>query len=140
VNLARSGESVTIELQDDVDISRGNMIVPVDAPPMQLNNFVATISWMDEQPLVNSKMFLLQHGVNIVKAKITALQSKIDIHTMEEMNEVSQFKLNDIGRVGIKTARPIFADIYKDNPKNGAFILIDEFTNNTVAVGFIEKF
>jgi sulfate adenylyltransferase subunit 1 len=78
--------------------------------------------------------------VNIVKAKITGLQSKVDIHTMEENNEVSQFKLNDIGRVGIKTAKPIFADLYKDNPRNGAFILIDEFSNNTVAVGFIEKF
>jgi len=64
----------------------------------------------------------------------------VDIHTMEEMSEVSQFKLNDIGRVTIKTAKPVFGDLYKDNPRNGAFILIDEFTNNTVAVGFIDKF
>jgi sulfate adenylyltransferase subunit 1 len=140
VGSVRSEESVTIELQDDVDISRGNMIVPVDAPPAQANTFIATISWMDEQPLTTSKTFLLQHGVNVVKAKINGLQSKVDIHTLEELNEVSQFKLNDIGRVGIKTAKPIFADVYKDNPRNGAFILIDEFTNNTVAVGFIEKF
>jgi sulfate adenylyltransferase subunit 1 len=140
VDLARSDESITVELQDDVDISRGNMIVPADAAPTQANAFVAIISWMDEQPLTTSKNFLLQHGVNIVKAKITGLQSKVDIHTMEENNEVSQFKLNDIGRVGIKTAKPIFADLYKDNPRNGAFILIDEFSNNTVAVGFIEKF
>lgn len=140
VRSARSDESVTIELRDDVDISRGNMIVPVDAAPNQVSSFVATISWMDEQALTTSKTFLLQHGVNIVKAKIAGLQSKVDIHTLEEMNEVSQFKLNDIGRVSIKTAKPIFADLYKDNPKNGAFILIDEFSNNTVAVGFIEKF
>lgn len=140
VETARPGESLTIELQDDVDISRGNMIVSTGSAPVQANTFVATISWMDEQPLVNSKTFLLQHGVNIVKAKITGLQSKVNIHTMEEMNEVSQFKLNDIGRVSIKTAKPIFADIYKENPRNGAFILIDEFSNNTVAVGFIEKF
>jgi sulfate adenylyltransferase subunit 1 len=140
VDSARSDESITVELQDDVDISRGNMIVPADAAPTQANAFVATISWMDEQTLTTSKSFLLQHGVNVVKAKITGLQSKVDIHTMEESNEVSQFKLNDIGRVGIKTAKPIFADLYKDNPRNGAFILIDEFSNNTVAVGFIEKF
>jgi len=140
VESVKSDESVTIELQDDVDISRGNMIVPADAAPTQANSFVATISWMDEQPLINSKTFLLQHGVNIVKAKITGLQSKVDIHTMQEMNEVSQFKLNEIGRVGIKTAKPIFADLYKSNPRNGAFIMIDEFSNNTVAVGFIEKF
>jgi sulfate adenylyltransferase subunit 1 len=116
------------------------MIVPVDAAPPQANAFVATISWMDEQPLTTSKTFLLQHGVNVVKAKINSLQSKVDIHSMEENNKVSEFKLNDIGRVSIKTAKPIFADLYKDNPRNGAFILIDEFTNTTVAVGFIEKF
>lgn len=139
VETARPGESITVELEDDVDISRGNMIVAKDSLPVQANSFVATISWMDEQPLMNSKTFLVQHGVNIVKAKITGLQSKVDIHTMEEMNEVSQFKLNEIGRVSIKTGKPIFADLYKDNPANGAFILIDEFTNNTVAVGFIEK-
>jgi sulfate adenylyltransferase subunit 1 len=140
VESARSDESITVELQDDVDISRGNMIVPVDAAPVQANSFVATISWMDEHPLSNSKTFLLQHGVNVVKAKITGLQSKMNIHTFEELNEVSEFKLNDIGRVGIKTAKPIFADLYKDNQRNGAFILIDEFSNNTVAVGFIERF
>jgi len=140
VEHAKSGESITVELQDDVDISRGNMIVPANASPVQTNNFAATISWMDEQPLTNSKTFLLQHGVNIVKAKISGLQSKIDIHTMQETNEVSQFKLNDLGSVSIKTSKPIFADLYKANPGNGAFILIDEFTNTTVAVGFIEKF
>jgi sulfate adenylyltransferase subunit 1 len=140
VESARSDESLTVELKDDVDISRGNMIVAADAVPTVANTFIATISWMDEQSLTSSKAFLLQHGVNVVKAKITGLQSKVDIHTMEEMNEVSQFKLNDIGRVSIKTAKPIFADLYKDNPRNGAFILIDEFSNNTVAVGFIEKF
>ena len=140
VAIARSGDSVTIELEDDVDISRGNMIVSANAAPIQSNSFVATISWMDEQPLTTSKTFLLQHGVNSVKAKVTGLQSKIDIHTMEELNEVLQFRLNDIGRVSIKTAKPVFADLYKDNPRNGAFILIDEFSNNTVAVGFIEKF
>jgi sulfate adenylyltransferase subunit 1 len=68
------------------------------------------------------------------------LQSKVNIHTMEEIGEVSTFQLNDIGRVSIKTAKPIFADLYKDNPRNGAFILIDEFSNTTVAVGFIERF
>lgn len=139
VDFARSGESLTVELEDDVDISRGNMIVPSNSAPAPISNLVATISWMEEQPLTNSKTFLLQHGVNFVKAKITNLQSKVDIHTMEETSEVSQFRLNDIGRVSIKTAKPIFADLFRDNPRNGAFILIDEFSNNTVAVGFIEK-
>jgi len=139
VEYGRSGESITVELEDDIDVSRGNMIVPVGSPVAQVNTLVATIAWMDEQPLTNSKSFLLQHGVNVVKAKITSLQSKLYIHSMEEVNEVSEFKLNDIGRVSIKTAKPVFGDVYEQNPRNGAFILIDEFNNNTVAVGFIER-
>jgi sulfate adenylyltransferase subunit 1 len=75
-----------------------------------------------------------------VKAKVTSLQSVLDIETMEEKKDVSNFNLNDIGRVTIKTAKPIFADLYKDNPRNGSFILIDEFTNNTVAVGFVDSY
>src|SRR5215203_934336 len=139
VEYGMSGESITVELEDDIDVSRGNMIVPVGSQVAQVNTLVATIAWTDEQPLTNSKSFLLQHGVNVVKAKITSLQSKLYIHSMEEVNEVSEFKLNDIGRVSIKTAKPVFGDVYEQNPRNGAFILIDEFNNNTVAVGFIER-
>jgi sulfate adenylyltransferase subunit 1 len=62
------------------------------------------------------------------------------MNTMEEKEDAPSFRLNDIGRITLKTAKPIFADIYKDNPRNGAFILIDEFSNNTVAVGMIESF
>jgi sulfate adenylyltransferase subunit 1 len=137
---ARSGESVTIELEDDVDVSRGNMIVAADAPYAQSNTFTATLTWMDEQALTSGKTVLLQHGVNVSKAKITSLQAKLDIETMEEITEVTQFKLNDIGKATLKTAKPVFADLYRENPRNGAFILIDEFSNNTVAVGFIEAF
>ena len=139
VEQATAGESITVELADDVDVSRGNMIVPANSSFTQANTFTAKLTWMDEQPLVNGKTLLLQHGVNLVKAKITALQSVLDLNTMEESNVVSQFKLNDIGSVSLKTAKPIFADTYKSNPANGTFILIDEFTNNTVAVGFIES-
>lgn len=140
VEQATAGESITIELTDDVDVSRGNMIVQAASNYTQVNAFAAKLTWMYEQPLVNGKTLLLQHGVNLVKAKITALQSVLDMNTMEESAEVSQFKLNDIGTVTLKTAKPIFADTYKANPANGTFILIDEFTNSTVAVGFIESF
>lgn len=139
VENARSGESITVELEDDIDVSRGNMIVKGDSVYAQTTSFSAIVAWMDEQPLTHGKTYLLQHGVNVVKAKISFLQSKLDIETMEETVDVAQFKLNDIGRVSIKTARPIFADLYRNNPGNGAFILIDEFSNNTVAVGFVEK-
>lgn len=139
VEKARAGESLNIELMDDIDVSRGNTLVPASTPYKQLNNFTAKLAWMEEQPLTAGKTFLLQHGVNRIKAKVTSFGHIIDMNTIEEKKEVNQFKLNDIGEVNIKTAKPIFADIYKENPRNGAFILIDEFNNHTVAVGFIEK-
>lgn len=138
--LAKAGDSVTVELEDDVDVSRGNMLVPADEAYIQTNTFAATLNWMDEQPLNIGKTYLLQHGVNLVKAKITGLQSVLDIHTMNEDAEKKTLKLNDIGKATLKTAKPIFADLYKENRRNGAFILIDEFTNNTVAVGFVESY
>lgn len=139
IQTAHCDESITVELEDDVDISRGNMIVAADAPVVQLQNFSATIAWMNEQPLTNGKTYLLQHGVNVVKTKITSLHNKLDIDTMEKINEVSQLRLNDIGQANIKTAKPVFADLFKNNPRNGVFILVDEFSNNTVAVGFISR-
>ncbi|HEY0067643.1 MAG TPA: GTP-binding protein [Flavisolibacter sp.] len=139
VDSARAGESIVIELEDDVDISRGNMIVPGSAICPQVNGFTATINWMDEQPMTPGKTYLLQHGINLVKAKVTTLQSRLDIVTMQEEQTTSKLHLNDIGRVSIRTARPIFTDLYKDNPRNGSFILIDESSNTTVAVGFVER-
>jgi sulfate adenylyltransferase subunit 1 len=140
VDQAFAGESVVIELEEDIDVSRGNMIVDPATIYNQANTITATLSWMEEQPLTTGKSFLLQHNTNRVKAKLVELQSVLDIKTMEEKTAVAELKLNDIGRVVIKTARPVFADTYQSNPENGSFILIDEFTNNTVAVGFIESF
>ncbi|OLY91524.1 sulfate adenylyltransferase subunit 1 [Cnuella takakiae] len=137
VEQGHAGDSLNIELEDDVDISRGNTLVPVDAPYQQLQQFAAKLTWMDEQPLTAGKTFLLQHGVNRIKAKINSVAHVIDMSTIEEKADAQAFRLNDIGEVSIKTAKPIFADRYADNPKNGAFILIDEFSNTTVAVGFI---
>ncbi|HEY1114230.1 MAG TPA: GTP-binding protein [Chitinophagaceae bacterium] len=140
VQVAHAGESITIELEHDVDLSRGNMIVPVNSFYTQASSFTATINWMDESPLTSGKTYLLQHGVNRVKAKVVSIQNVLDITTMGEKEDASSFRLNDIGRVSMKTAKPIFADLYAENPRNGAFILIDEFSNNTVAVGMIESF
>ena len=139
IQVARAGESITIELDEDIDISRGNMIVPEKTGHTQVNAFTGTVAWMDEQLLVPGKTYWLQHGVNLVKAKISQVQSKIDMQTMEPADDLSRFGLNDIGKVSIRTAKPIFADLYRQNPRNGSFILIDEFSNNTVAVGFIES-
>ncbi len=140
VEQAFAGESVVIELEEDIDVSRGNMIVDTATIYNQVNTLTATLSWMEEQPLTAGKSFLLQHNTNRVKAKLMEIKNVLDIKTMEEKTGVAELKLNDIGRVVIKTAKPIFADTYQSNAENGSFILIDEFTNNTVAVGFIESF
>lgn len=140
VALATEGESITIELEGDVDISRGAMLVSEEALHLGTTTFTATLAWMDEAPLTAGKTLLLQHGVNRVKAKVTAIQRVLDINTLLPQEGVTRFALNDIGEVTIKTAKSIFADLYSENGGNGAFILIDEYSNGTVGVGFIESF
>lgn len=140
VAAARAGESIVVELHDEVDLSRGNMLVPAISQNIPVNDFTATLCWMDEQPMNKGTAFLLQHGVNAVKAKITSILSVLDIKSMESSSGVGILNLNDIGMVTLKTAKPVFADLYKENRYNGAFILIDEFTNNTVGAGFFESY
>jgi sulfate adenylyltransferase subunit 1 len=132
-------ESVTITLEDDLDISRGNMLVKADAVSPQQKEFKAAVCWMDHQPLTGGKTLLVQHGINQVKAKIVQVLSVTDVKKLQEQPDKNIVNLNDIGTVLVKTARPLFADAYKDNPPNGAFILIDEHTNSTVGVGFIQS-
>lgn len=134
---AGAKESVVITLETDVDVSRGNMLVKTDNQPAQLKEIKARICWMDSQALVAGKNYILQHGINDSKAKLISINNKIDAVKQETIDQVSELKLNEIGEVTIKTAKPIFADKYADNPANGAFILTDEFSNSTVGVGFV---
>ena len=134
---AGAKESVVITLETDVDVSRGNMLVKTDHQPAQLKEIKARICWMDSQALVAGKNYILQHGINDSKAKLVSINNKIDAVKQETIDQVSELKLNEIGEVTIKTAKPIFADKYADNPANGAFILTDEFSNSTVGVGFV---
>ena len=115
------------------------MLVKSEDQISQLNELNAVICWMEETPMVTEKMYLLQHGVNRVKAKISSVQTVLDIRTLESHVDKKIFGLNDIGEVSLRLAKPIFADTYEYNPANGSFILIDEFSHNTVAVGFIKK-
>lgn len=134
---AGAKESVVITLETDVDVSRGNMLVKTENQPAQLKEIKARICWMDSQALVAGKNYILQHGINDSKAKLVSINNKIDAVKQETIDQVSELKLNEIGEVTIKTAKPIFADKYADNPANGAFILTDEFSNSTVGVGFV---
>jgi sulfate adenylyltransferase subunit 1 len=134
---AKAGDSITLTLETDIDISRGNMLTKVAEAIEPQKVLKARVCWLDNQSLAAGKTYFLQHGVNIQKAKITALNSVMNIETMQLEESRHELKLNEIGFVEIKTAQPLFTDKYEDNPANGSFILIDSMTNSTVGVGFI---
>lgn len=137
LDVAQARESVVITLETEIDTSRGSMLAKVDNAPALLKDITANICWMDQQKLVPGKTYLLQHGINRVKAKVQQLLEVVDVTSNKLVDDKKEMGLNDIGKIAIKTAAPIFADAYSENPANGAFILIDEFSNSTVAVGFV---
>ena len=131
-------QCVTITLEDEIDISRGEMLVKPDNLPFVGRNLQTKLVWMDEEPMDRSKQFFLKANTNTTRATISAIDYRIDVNTMEQL-EGKDFKLNEIGQVQITTAKTLFFDEYKKNRATGAFILIDPITNNTCAVGMIEK-
>ncbi len=131
-------ESVVLTLETDVDVSRGNMLVKAAQQPEQRRELTARVCWLDSQPLTSGRTYLLQHGVNDTKAKVVAIDEVTHVQTLDSTPDAPQLKLNEIGTLRLKTAKPVFADRYADNPANGAFILIDEYTHSTVGVGFVQ--
>ena len=131
-------ESVVITLETDVDVSRGNMLVRPGEEPASRKELTARICWLDSQALTAGRTYLLQHGINDTKAKVVGIDEVVNVQTLDRTPDAPQLKLNEIGTIRLKLAKPIFADRYADNPANGAFILIDEYTHHTVGVGFVE--
>ena len=131
-------QCVTITLEDEIDISRGEMLVKPDNLPFIGRNIQTKLVWMDEEPMNRNKQFFLKIGTNTTRATINAVDYRIDINTMEQL-EGKDFCLNEIGQVQITTAKTLFFDDYKQDRATGAFVLIDPITNNTCAVGMIEK-
>ena len=129
-------QCVTLTLEDEIDISRGEMIVRPDNLPNIGRHFETMLVWMDEEPMNRGKQFFLKHNTNTTRATIDSLQYRVDVNTMEHL-EGRDFRLNEIGCVRITTAKTLFFDAYSKNKATGAFILIDPITNNTSAVGMI---
>ena len=129
--------SVTITLEDEINVSRGDMLVKVGDLPKVDKQFTATISWMDSNKMNAGGKYIIQHGVNKVLAKVDSIQHKInpDYSGIEE--DVDSLKINDIATVTFKLNKPIFFDAFKKHRTNGSFILIDTQSNNTVGAGFI---
>lgn len=134
---ADSRQSVSITLQDDIDISRGDMIVKSqEAAPLN-KEFTSKVCWLNKEPMVSGKNYLLQHGTAYAKAKISTIDFIQDPATLNKLEGANSLKMNDIAQVQVRTAKPLPADRYEENPANGSFILIDEHSNTTVAVGVV---
>lgn len=138
VDEAGINTSVVFHLKDDVDISRGNSIVPSEYLPKTEKEITATICWMDNATYIPGQKVLLQQNSFITKAMIKEVIGKMDIHSFTQLESDGSMKLNDICKVLIKTAEPISYDSYFENRNTGAFILINENTNNTIAAGTID--
>jgi sulfate adenylyltransferase subunit 1 len=137
VEVAEMDQPVVFHLKDDVDISRGNSIVPINHLPKTEKEITATICWMDNAAFIPGQKILLQQNSFRTKAIVKEVISKIDIHSFMELQSDGSMKLNDICKVLIKTAEPISFDPYAENRNTGGFILINENSNNTVAAGTI---
>lgn len=129
-------QCVTLTLEDEIDISRGEMLVRPDNLPHVGRRFETMLVWMDEEPMDRGKQFFLKHNTNTTRATVDAVCYQVDVNTMEQ-KPADGFRLNEIGKVYITTAKTLFFDAYRDNRATGAFILIDPITNNTSAVGMI---
>ena len=132
---AVSPQSVTITLEDELDISRGDAIVEAESLPFTTHNFRARMIWFSEEPLDPKRRYTLKHTTQTVPAEI-AVESRLDISTLATEGSTG-LRINDIGDVVVETSRPIFFDPYRQNRKTGSFILIDPATHNTVAAGMI---
>jgi len=136
VDYAFPPQSASFTLADEIDISRGEMVVHPNSRPHIERHFEAMLVWMDESPMDKYTQFYIKHNAHSTKARIDEIKYKVDVNTLEK-SEVDHFELNEIGRVVLTTVKPLLFDPYKKNRQTGAFILIDPVTNNTVAVGMI---
>lgn len=137
-NEAFAQQSVILHLEDDVDISRGDMIVPLDNQPSLANEFDAMLCWMDQKPLRVGNKYLLQLNSRLVKSVIKEIEYKLEVNNLSKTNAPEKVALNDIVRVKIKTAVPVAYDSYKKLRQNGGAILIDETSYVTVGACMIE--
>ncbi len=136
LDAAFAPQSVTLTLEDEIDLSRGEMLVRSDNLPEQSHNIRAMMVWMDEEPMDRSKSFFLKHTTNLTRARIEGIEYRVDINTMER-HAAERLSLNEIGEVKLTAGNPLLFDPYTRNRATGSFIVIDPVTNYTSAVGMI---
>jgi sulfate adenylyltransferase subunit 1 len=141
VESAQTGEAVAIQLAEDIDVSRGSLFVGADdlAIPTLSKQISADLCWLDSEPLSLSRKYALRHTSNTVGAKVKVIQTVLDVETLSHASHAHALTANEIGRVDFVLQKPIAADLFNQSQPTGAFILIDEATNHTVAAGMIRE-
>ena len=136
VEAAVAGQSVTMVLAENVDVSRGDVLAPVTHPPEVADQFEATIVWMHERPMLQGRSYRMKIGTRTVTATVAPLKYKVNVNTLEHV-AARKLELNDIGVCGLELDQPIVFEPYSQNRDLGGFILIDRLTNNTVGAGLL---
>jgi len=141
VDFAQTGQAVAIELAEDIDISRGSLFISAEDthPPVLSKQLSADVCWLDSEPLSLSRKYALRHTTNTVIAKVKLIQRVLDVETLSHASDTHALTANEIGRVDFILQKPIAADLFDQSSLTGAFILIDEATNHTVAAGMIRQ-
>jgi len=137
INEAFPPMSVTLRLSDDLDISRGDMIVRENNVPVTGQDIEVMMCWMSEKPMVPGMKYYLRHTTSEVRAMIKEIVYKVDVNTLERVPDGKELRMNEIARVQLRTTKPLYYDSYRRNRTTGSIILIDEGTFNTVGVGMI---
>jgi len=129
--------SVTMTLQDEIDTSRGDMIVRENNVPEIGQDIEVLVTWMSSNPLKPRTKVVIKHTTNQCMAMVKELKYKIDINTLHRLQDIDTLAMNDIGRISLRTSKPLFYDVYKKNRQTGSIIIIDEQTNETIGAGMI---
>ena len=138
LDTAVRSQSVTLELEDEIDVSRGDMLVAPDAPPLVSRAFSAMVVWLYEKPLELQRTYLAKHTTRQVKARVARIRNRVDVNTLTS-EPASGLEMNGIALVDLETSSPLFIDSYRRSRATGSFILVDPLSNATVAAGMIER-
>jgi bifunctional enzyme CysN/CysC len=136
LNAAVAGQAITLTLEDEVDVSRGDVIAAAGSPPSVADQFQATIIWMHEEPMLPGRPYLIKLGARTVTGSITAPKYKVNVNTLEHL-AAKQLELNEIGVCNLSLDRSVAFDPYAENREMGGFILIDKLSNDTVGAGLL---
>jgi len=138
IDKAFSPLSVTMTTEDEIDISRGNLISKTNNLPKVEQNIDAMICWFSEtSKLANRAKYIIRHTTNEARAVVTEVKYKVNVNTLHKIEDDKDFKLNDIGKISLRTSAPLMHDSYRKNRTTGSFILVDPQTNETIAAGMI---